>query len=52
MDQNLPTGAAAGLVNLTATTLVLTEARLILATHHGRVLEATTRSPIASMNWR
>ncbi len=47
VDRNLPTGAAAGLVNLTSTTLVLTEARLILATHHGRVLEATARSPIA-----
>ena len=47
VDRNLPTGAAAGLVNLTSTTLVLTEARLILATHHGRVLEATARSSIA-----
>jgi hypothetical protein len=47
VDRNLPTGAAAGLVNLTSTTLVLTESRLILATHHGRVLEATGRSPIA-----
>jgi hypothetical protein len=47
VDRNLPTGAAAGLVNLTSSTLVLTEARLILATHHGRVLEATAKSPIA-----
>jgi hypothetical protein len=47
VDKNLPTGAAAGLVNLTSTTLVLTEARLILATHHGKVLEATAHRPIA-----
>jgi hypothetical protein len=47
VSRNLPTGARAGLVNLTSTTLVLTEARLIMATHHGRVLEATPLTPIA-----